>query len=303
MLRVFNVTRHLGTPNSGGCSQPAAGICSLSHTCGWHPLETSASDITRLLDQEPDPFRAMSEMKIPGVIIRGAYPAAEVPKLVQRLIGRRLMRGPGDPVELTSDGTFSEVVRDESGRVFKGSKYVRLEANGRGRRPGMGGWTPSRIDVGTSFGGVGWPNKQAFFDHASGTADLFSTLFDGLSDPVKTLYRCLSALATNTTQHVTVAREPDGRTYGPAIFRVHYPGHDYQPHINHVGQTKRARQLYHLNPKPADIPSYEIFRFDHQLAALICVQHSATSLDSHDDSKTISGEQHTLLDILFAYHQ
>ena len=25
--------------------------------------------------------------------------------------------------------------------------------------------------------------------------------------------------------------EPDGRQYGPAIFRVHYEGHDYQPHM------------------------------------------------------------------------
>lgn len=28
-----------------------------------------------------------------------------------------------------------------------------------------------------------------------------------------------------------VAREPDGRRYGPAIFRIHYGGHAYQPHL------------------------------------------------------------------------
>jgi hypothetical protein len=72
----------------------------------WHALEAPVNDIGSLLAQEPDPFRSMAEMRTPGVIIRGAYPAADVPKLVQRLIDRRLMRGPDDPVELTADGTL-----------------------------------------------------------------------------------------------------------------------------------------------------------------------------------------------------
>eukprot|EP01043_Picozoa_sp_COSAG02_P000165 COSAG02_NODE_3_length_74588_cov_108.368430_4_plen_300_part_00 len=222
------------------------------------------------------------------VIIRGAYPCADIPRLVQRLIDRRFMRGPNDPVELTCDGTLSDVLRDEHGRVYKGSKYLRPGANGRGSRPGMGGWTPSRIDIGTSFGGGGWPDKEAFLAHSAGTTELFSTLFDGLADPVEALYSCCSALA-NTEQRVMVAHEPDGRSYGPAIFRVHYPGHDYQPHINHVGQTVRARRLHNLAPKAPDVPHYEVFRFDHQLAALICVQHTTLGV-SRGHSKTVSGE-------------
>jgi hypothetical protein len=42
---------------------------------------------------------------------------------------------------------------------------------------------------------------------------------------------------------------------------VHYPGHDYQPHINHVGQTDRARHLHNLPPLPPESPDYEAFRF------------------------------------------
>ena len=264
----------------------------------WHALEAPVNDIGSLLAQEPDPFRSMAEMKTPGVIIRGAYPAADVPKLVQRLIDRRLMRGPDDPVELTADGTLSDVLRDENGRVFKGSKYLRPEANGRGPRRGMGGWTPSRIDIGTSFGG-GWPDKEAFIDHSAGTAELFSTLFDGLADPVAALYSCCSGLAGNTQQRVTVAHEPDGRSYGPAIFRVHYSGHDYQPHINHVGQTERARRLHNLPAKSADTPPYEVFRYDHQLAALICVQHTTLSRSHGHSSHTKSGEQKPLAALTF----
>jgi hypothetical protein len=61
---------------------------------------------------------------------------------------------------------------------------------------------------------------------------------------------------------------------GPAIFRVHYEGHDYQPHINHVGQTERARTLHNLGPKADTMPDFQAFRFDHQMAGLICLQHT-----------------------------
>ena len=68
---------------------------------------------------------------------------------------------------------------------------------------------------------------------------------------------------------------------GPAIFRVHYEGHEYQPHINHVGQTERGRRLHNLPATEKNVPPSQAFRFDHQMAALICVQH--TTLSSGDD--------------------
>ena len=71
---------------------------------------------------------------------------------------------------------------------------------------------------------------SAFFAHSAGTHELFSTLFEGMPDPVEILYACCAQL-TNAQQTVMVAEEPDGRQYGPAIFRVHYEGHDYQPHM------------------------------------------------------------------------
>jgi hypothetical protein len=110
----------------------------------------------------------------------------------------------------------------------------------------------------------------------------------GITDPVQVLYDCCDKLTggQRSKQRVMVAQEPDGRQYGPAIFRVHYGGHDYQPHINHVGQSPRARELHALATKGGNVPDYAAFRFDHQLAALICIQHTTVRLDS---SKTLNG--------------
>jgi hypothetical protein len=281
-----------------------------------------------ILANEPDPFRALAEMRTPGVILRGAYPQDDIPKLVARLIERGLMRAPTDPVELTADGSLSDVTRDAEGRVFKGSKYVREGANGRqppipgrGHPAGTRGWTPSRIDIGTTFGGGGWSDKtgqadrEGFLAHSAGTHKLFGPLFDGMADPVRVLYDCCASL-TNDRQSVVVAHEADGRQYGPAVFRVHYGGHECtwrlyallsptvvltvlgfaadQPHINHVGQTERARRLYNLPPpKSEHVGAFEAFRFDHQMAALLCVQH--TTVPSDAVGTTLNGTETTAL--------
>ena len=47
----------------------------------------------------------------------------------------------------------------------------------------------------------------------------------------------------------------------PAIFRIHYEGHEYVPHVNHVA----------LDDK---LFNYEVSRFTHQFAGLICIQNS-----------------------------
>jgi hypothetical protein len=194
----------------------------------WPVLDAPAGDVAGLLACEPDPFRAMAEMRIAGVILRGAFPPAETHKLIQRLIDQKLMRGPGDPVELTADGSHSEVQRDAQGRIFKSARFIREEYNGAlvsresKYRPAtffQRGWTPSRVDIGTSFGG-GWADDssgtsrssgmEAYLTHSAGTHDLFGTLFSGMTDPVQTLYDCCHALS-GREQTVMVAQEPDGR--------------------------------------------------------------------------------------------
>ena len=109
--------------------------------------------------------------------------------------------------------------------------------------------TRSRIDIGTSLGNLG-ADQERFLQHAAGTHQLFSTLFAGFGDPVQTIYAALQGLAGN--HQVMVAREPDGRQYGPAIFRVHYGGHTYRPHRprSAAGAAFQLRGLPHTISSP-----------------------------------------------------
>ncbi len=118
----------------------------------------------------------------------------------------------------------------------------------------------ARIDIGTSLGNRG-ADPQDFFSHAQTTQALFDGLFDGLADPVACMYDRLQLLANN--QCVVTAHEADGRRYGPAIFRVHYDGHAYKPHIDHV--TLREKRF-----------DYAVSRFTHQFAGVLCVQNAAS---------------------------
>jgi hypothetical protein len=115
-----------------------------------------------------------------------------------------------------------------------------------------------RIDIGTSLGNRG-NDQGAFFAHADETRTLFSNLFEGYPDPVKLVYDALSSLGAGKS--VRTACEPDGREYGPAIFRIHYEGHRYKPHIDHV--TLREKRF-----------DYEVTRFKHQFAGVLCMQNT-----------------------------
>lgn len=119
--------------------------------------------------------------------------------------------------------------------------------------------TRSRIDIGSSLGNLG-ADQERFLQHAAGTHQLFSSLFAGFSDPVQTIYTALQTLAVN--HEVKVAREPDGRQYGPAIFRIHYSGHTYRPHIDHV--VLREQRF-----------NYAVSRYTHQFAGVLCFQNAS----------------------------
>ena len=117
----------------------------------------------------------------------------------------------------------------------------------------------TRIDIGTSLGNRGH-DQAAFLRHAVDTHQLFAHLFDGFDNPVQTMYDSLAALAVN--KEVKTAREPDGRLYGPAIFRIHYETHSYKPHIDHV--TLREKRF-----------NYAVSRFEHQFAGILCLQNAS----------------------------
>ena len=101
------------------------------------------------------------------------------------------------------------------------------------------------------------PDK--LFAYAADTHELFKTLFKGYDDPVKTFYEMLSGLAPD--KRVMTAREPDGRLYGPAVFRAYYADRGHGPHFDSVAKRQK---LFH----------YQVARFQYQLAGVMCFQNS-----------------------------
>ena len=101
------------------------------------------------------------------------------------------------------------------------------------------------------------PDK--LFAFAADTHELFKTLFNGYDNPVKTFYETLSCLAPG--KRVMTAREPDGRLYGPAVFRAYYADRGHGPHFDSVAKRQK---LFH----------YQVARFQHQFAGVMCFQNS-----------------------------
>jgi hypothetical protein len=122
----------------------------------------------------------------------------------------------------------------------------------------VGDGTSRRVDIGTSFG-QHHRDREHFHAHSAETIELFNTLFDGYDDPVRALYDALARLTPN--KDVKTAREPDGRLYGPAIFRVYHSEVGHGPHYDSVAKRTQAFE-------------YQIARFEHQFAGVLCFQNS-----------------------------
>ena len=73
------------------------------------------------------------------------------------------------------------------------------------------------------------------------------------------MYDALGQLAPG--KEVKTAREPDGRLYGPAIFRVYHRETGHGPHYDSVAKRTQAFE-------------YQISRFKHQFAGVLCFQNS-----------------------------
>ena len=210
----------------------------MASSTDWVALEP---DVEAVFAHEDDPLQALADARIPGVVLRGAYNTDHCSGLIRRFIERGMMRNPENP-----DPDL------EANYQFAGG-------------PGSN----SRIDIGTSIvnrtrGGQrisdnDAENREDFLQHSAATHELFSHLFDGFDNPVDALYDSLSSLSVG--KEVKVAREPDGRLYGPAVFRIHYTGQGYAPHINHVSIVDK-------------LFNFDITRFRHQFAGLICIQNA-----------------------------
>jgi hypothetical protein len=188
-------------------------------------------DWETILERYPNPIQALAEMRTPAPVIRQAYNPAHCEGLTQRFIEKDLMY--------------------DQDTLYNNPSIVPTE----------------RIDIGTSLGNRG-NSPEDFFSHAEETHTLFETLFDGFDNPVSTLYENLARLAPG--KRIVTAYEPDGRCYGPAIFRIHYHTQVYKPHIDSV----RLRE---------ERTDYAVYRFEHQFAGVLCMQN-ADELDTGTQS-------------------
>lgn len=219
----------------------------------WKPASPEPDRATVLADLEAHPLRPDPNWKPAGPDARG------------------VLRDYPDPLRALSEAAVPAVILRG---VYPSSDCQRLIQRfiSRGLMPDPQNAVTSteprkRIDIGTSLGNRG-DDREAFFSHAAETNGLFKTLFDGFKDPVAVLYQSLSAVAAGKT--VLGACEPDGRRYGPAIFRIHYGDHAYAPHFDSVRlREKRA--------------NYAVSRFQHQFAGILCLQN-----DSPDGGSTQS---------------
>jgi hypothetical protein len=175
------------------------------------------ADPESICQQLPQPLMALADGTVPALVLRGAYPVADCTDLMARF---------------TERGYFDqETVGVES--QLSGGPY---------------------LDLGTSLGRVG-ADRDQFFAHAERTQALFSHLFEGLADPVQTIYESLARLAAGKA--VLTAQE-DGRPYGPAIFRIYHAEEGHKPHFDSVRRRSKT--------------AYAISRFTHQFAGILCLQ-------------------------------
>ena len=179
-----------------------------------------AHSTAALLHSLPRPLTALAAGDVPAVVLRGAYPSAHCRGLMRRFEER---------------GYFDPATVGQAAQLSGGSY----------------------LDLGTSLGRLG-ADPAAFFAHAARTHEMFATLFEGFADPVRSLYAALSDLAEGKV--VQTACEPDGRLYGPAIFRMYHAAEGHKPHYDSV--AKRSRLNY----------EYAVADFQRQFAGVLCLQ-------------------------------
>lgn len=206
-------------------------------TSTWACLEPN---IDTILNSTANPLQQLAEGDVGAIIIRQAFPAVECAALVDFLIDQELMYASNDAR-----------IDDKAIPVDRADRYTKQGLNPK--------HTPRRrIDIGTSLGNLG-DDKDHFLTQSAETHTLFARLFADRPDPVAVIYDNLQRLTPD--KRVINAIEPDGRRYGPAIFRVHYGGYTYGPHFDSV-RNREFRK------------NYAVYQFSRQLAGVLCVQNS-----------------------------
>jgi hypothetical protein len=212
---------------------------------------TTEPNVAAVLAEHRSPLSALAEMRTAAIVLRGVLSPAACRAVIRRFIDRELMYDPA--VAAVPERFVKASVREGGfGRIADPTYSMFAGQNPESRR--------RRIDIGTSLGNLG-NHPDEFFADARKTHELFATLFDGLANPIDVLYSSLGQLAAAEGKQVKTAHEPDGRLYGPAIFRIHYGGYTYGPHFDSV-RLREKRE------------GYAVHRFEHQFAGVLCLQNT-----------------------------
>jgi Carrier-protein-independent halogenase WelO5 len=215
---------------------------------GWKILEVDWNDGSQASARR---LASLADLSIGAIVLRQVFRPAACLALIERFIERNLMYDPRVS-EIPQAFVQASVREGGYGRIADPTYSMFAGQDPKSRR--------RRIDIGTSLGNLG-NHPEEFFADAQKTHELFADLFDGIDNPIPVLYESLGKLAQVERKKVMTAHEPDGRFYGPAIFRVHYGGYTYGPHFDSVRlREKRA--------------NYAVHRFAEQFAGVMCIQNS-----------------------------
>jgi hypothetical protein len=255
----------------------------------WAPLDVDAGELATLLRRCPDPLRLLARGAIPAVIVRGAFKPEHCTRTVRMFMDLGLMRDPKGASDTTGGvDAYRHTAQRPAGygngtdtRIDLGASLVNLTRGALCAQPPCTRGGSAADDV---------ANRENYMAHAASSHALFSELFGETElysgpqarraragpfhsgrqedelNPILAFYQTLGALASPAGKTVLCAHEPAGQEYGPGIFRIHYDGWAYAPHVNHV---RLGDQLY----------NFSVSRFAHQFAGLICVQNSERHLE------------------------
>jgi hypothetical protein len=214
----------------------------------WTTIEP---DVDAVIASHPRPLAALADTSIAAIVLRRVFSPEACAAVMKRFLDAELMY---DPAEEVIPQKFVEASVREGGygRIADPTYTMFPGQDPKSRR--------RRIDIGTSLGNLG-NHPEEFFADARKTHALFASLFDGIQNPIEVLYSQLRRLAAAEDHRVLTAHEPDGRLYGPAIFRIHYGGFTYGPHFDSV-RLREKRESYAVN------------RFEHQFAGVMCLQNT-----------------------------
>lgn len=252
------VRRHSGV--LAGATSPLQGDSS-----GWQPLE--GSTISEILAQDADPLRSVVSGKVPAIILRGAMSASSAAAVSHKLLHNR-------PDGVSADAAGS---------------------GGRGTAAGTGLFVTSAVKKNrpaAQFGAYGVMLSRILGTNSptavAKLAAKYQRLYEehGIMEPLRTLRTGLEALGAGRRVGAGIDRKTNMSLSPGGAFRMHYNNGSFGVHFDslhsrsfvnrsHCRGTGMKSYYWGTTYRGRVAERFEdLFRFDHQLAALVTLQRS-----------------------------